>query len=61
MSRSRMMSEAEIRVRLDHLVAVKAEVVELVRERKDLKIVVDVTDYDHRIDELKRVLGERVK
>jgi GTP-binding protein EngB required for normal cell division len=61
MSRSRMMSEAEIRVRLEHLVAVKAEVVELIRERKDLKIVVDVTDYDHRIDELKRVLGERVK
>jgi hypothetical protein len=61
MSRSRMMSETEIRVRLEHLVAVKAEVVELVRERKDLKIVVDVTDYDHRIDELKRVLGERVK
>ena len=58
MSRSRMLTEAEIRKRLEHLVKVKEEVVKLVADRRDLKIVVDITDYDHRIDELKRVLGE---
>ena len=53
-----MLTEAEIRKRLEHLVKVKEEVVKLVADRRDLKIVVDITDYDHRIDELKRVLGE---